>query len=356
MWYNNYMKCVNCNSSRFMLYNMGCTVRLELINDVLYFSNPFDNKLEYNSGKNFACICSECKNCEYINLDNFNEIHNREIKFDEITLDLDHTLIHAESEDFISNEYIPDFEFDIDNHFYGVFFRPYLKEFIAYLNDNFKKINIYTAASEIYAENIIEKLNIKNLGFVKTRSDCIYDRSFLFEREYLKFIDNNIIIDDKLHVINGTELSIIQAPLFHYTKVDDKFLLETINNFKNYKPKKVLIKRDFELNLNFQCRGFTLSKENVNIDVLNYIIKLKMNEEEYDSTLIRFGRKSYDEKKECYYFRYSIKNDKASINIFNITYKSYKDICLKLNEKPISKNKWDKLYKKEQKDHKLCEF
>lgn len=117
-------------------------------------------------------------------------------------LDLDHTLIYGSYAPSEKAELL--FEY---SEYLKVYKRPFVDEFIDFLNRYYTHIIIYTTAKEDYANRICLELNIDTFK-IFTRQDCKqkndrYYKSFQLQWDHLyEKID---IIDDSPNVWLGTD-------------------------------------------------------------------------------------------------------------------------------------------------------
>lgn len=342
------MICKKCGSKNFIVYNQETGFRLELIENKLFFVDPLHTNFTYNSRFGFLCLCTSCSQVENdFNIFHYKRIDFKETNFEEIILDLDHTLIHAVDTFFLNEDEKCDFDLDLDRHKYKVFLRPDLEMFINFLNENFKKISIYTASIKEYADKIIPKLNIKNIGEIKYRNSFNLDRSLNWDKEYLKVVNNAIIIDNKPHVVLGTNNCIIKAQPFHYLDKKDNFFQKTIKVL-NQKRKYKRIPSTYKLHLEFTCRNLKVISKNVHIKEIFHIIKTEINQEEYLTSYKLRGKNFYEIKKERYQYVFKIKKSDVYIKMHNISYIKYVEIMKLINANVVQENEWQLLYQKEE--------
>ncbi|NP_078678.1 Putative NIF/NLI interacting factor [Lymphocystis disease virus 1] len=166
-----------------------------------------------------------------------------------IFLDLDETLIHSFHQSklgvvdltqgtyckgtvppFTKNRYlaviISKYEWSvIDN--YIVCHRPYLDMFLQIIATRYN-INVWTAASAFYATQVVENLNILNLGLLLYNKHCPKDLRKLKNLGYS--LQNTYIIDDLDEVKNLQYNNCIQIKPFTAasSQVDDCELLQII--------------------------------------------------------------------------------------------------------------------------------
>ena len=150
-------------------------------------------------------------------------------------LDLDHTLIYGSYAPSEKVELL--FEY---SEYLKVYKRPFVAEFVNYLNNFYTNIIVYTTAKADYAHRICTELNIKTQEIL-TRKDCLqkgdmYYKSFMSDwgEKYQK-ID---IIDDSPNVWINTEpykqKIKFKVPKEFRGEIYDAELLVLINNSKIY--------------------------------------------------------------------------------------------------------------------------
>ena len=116
-------------------------------------------------------------------------------------LDLDHTLIYGSYAPSEKVELL--FEY---SDYLKVYKRPFVEEFIEFLNLHYAHIIIYTTAKEDYAKRICLELDIKTFKIL-TRQDCKQknDRYYKnFQVQWNDMYDKIDIIDDSPNVWLGT--------------------------------------------------------------------------------------------------------------------------------------------------------
>lgn len=174
-----------------------------------------------------------------------NQILPKTTGFKEIVLDLDNTLICTEFQDY----YGCDFSFNLDGTDYFVFNRPNLKEFLDFCCSNFDKVNFFTASTREYATNIINNLPIDSnkIGWVKTREDCVIDYSLISgEKEHMKFLEDCLIVDDRIDVYSGFNTILMINPFFAWNEDNE---LEKIINLINREEIEIIEKISLEVRL-----------------------------------------------------------------------------------------------------------
>ncbi|WP_304142273.1 HAD family hydrolase [Mesoflavibacter zeaxanthinifaciens] len=117
-------------------------------------------------------------------------------------LDLDHTLIYGSYAPSEKAEFL--FEY---NEYLKVYKRPFVEEFINFLNRYYTHIIVYTTAKEDYANRICLELNIDAFK-IFTRQDCKEknDRYYkAFQHQWGHLYDKIDIIDDSPNVWLSTD-------------------------------------------------------------------------------------------------------------------------------------------------------
>jgi 2-hydroxy-3-keto-5-methylthiopentenyl-1-phosphate phosphatase len=219
------MKCPKCNSDKLSIFSKFRY--LEHSNGEWFNVTPFEEHLP--NVKSFF----KCNHCELV-LD-FNTVNNsiifkeNEIKFSNfkiknrilpkrLVLDLDHTLIASfqTNDDDLSGE----FSFNIDNLHYEVAIRPRLKEFLDFCNVHFEEIEVITASVESYAKNICKNIGLNNVKLT-TRESLKEDYTVMTnDLDFIKEVNDSVVIDDKPQVIKGTGNVILNPKAFWYDSGD----------------------------------------------------------------------------------------------------------------------------------------
>lgn len=156
-----------------------------------------------------------------------------------VVLDLDQTLISAESSDeydFKGNmSKAKKFEFHDMDGYYVVFERPGLQEFLDYLFDNFN-VSIWTAASKDYALYIIDNIIIQgksdrkldwaffsyHCDISKREKDASKSLEMFWDKYKMQGYtkDNTIIVDDHPEVYETQPDNCVKAAVFEFTHDD----------------------------------------------------------------------------------------------------------------------------------------
>lgn len=169
-----------------------------------------------------------------------------------IVLDLDNTIISSLSEKEYKQAKI-DPAMKVVKVCDGAYYtaaRPYLDEFLDYLFKHFK-VSVWTAASEGYAKEIIDRFVIKNkkerklehFFFDKHCQDsmktinkrCPKDLQYLFKKNIGFTADNTVIIDDLHEVISHNKDNVVDSLYFDSRTPNaskDSFLLHLIHDLK----------------------------------------------------------------------------------------------------------------------------
>jgi TFIIF-interacting CTD phosphatase-like protein len=180
-----------------------------------------------------------------------------------IVLDLDATLISAQNlerydreKEFSKAQKFED-QFTMDGY-YHIFARPHLQTFLDFLFENFK-VAVWTAASQLYALNVIENFILpknkpgRGLEFIlfdyhnehsikngKGTKDLSLFSSFYKMPGY----DDMVILDDFDDVIKVNKSNAIKVPFFEYKdkrSYEDTFLIRIIPRLKKFKKKKHVV-------------------------------------------------------------------------------------------------------------------
>lgn len=118
-------------------------------------------------------------------------------------LDLDHTLIYGSYAPSEKVELL--FEYSA---YLKVYKRPFVEEFIGFLNRYYTHIIVYTTAKKDYANRICLELDIKTFKIL-TRQDCVQknDRFYKpFQGQWNHLYEKIDIIDDSPNVWLNTEV------------------------------------------------------------------------------------------------------------------------------------------------------
>jgi TFIIF-interacting CTD phosphatase-like protein len=149
-------------------------------------------------------------------------------------LDIDHTLIYGSYAPFEEAELL--FEY---SQYLKVYKRPYVNDFVDFLNQTYSAIIVFTTAKEDYANKICLKLGIQ-FTTILTRADCLNknDNYYkVFKPEWVNQYQSINIIDDSPNVwlsTEGYENKIkFMVPLEFRGKLNDDELLKIIALIKN---------------------------------------------------------------------------------------------------------------------------
>lgn len=149
-----------------------------------------------------------------------------------ILLDIDHTLVHTlNMDDF--NEIPLDLVLQLDIVFFNdeniniaIILRPYVREFLNYLFQNYT-VGIFTAGNAAYAEIIIEQLFNHNPVIALNSEDVMMSQSKYLGYKNLKYVfdivptfnkQNTIIIDDHQAVYETNKKNCIHLKPFEVVK------------------------------------------------------------------------------------------------------------------------------------------
>jgi TFIIF-interacting CTD phosphatase-like protein len=150
-------------------------------------------------------------------------------------LDLDHTLIYGSYAPSENVELL--FQY---NRYLKVYKRPYVNDFISFLNETYDTIIVYTTAKEDYAIKICNKLNVRTT-MILSRSHCIQKNENYykkFSKDWGSSYKSIHIIDDSPNVWLKTEpfenkIDFI-IPREFRGEVEDKELLGIMSYVKSY--------------------------------------------------------------------------------------------------------------------------
>ena len=157
-------------------------------------------------------------------------------------LDLDHSLIYGSYAPTEKTELLFD-----HSQYLKVYKRPFVEEFIDFLNHFYTHIIVYTTAKKDYANRICNDLGIHALKIL-TRQDCKQKNNTyykMFKSEWAKTYNSIHIVDDSPNVWLDTEYYDKQitfvVPKEFRGEVDDMELLKLKELIKNIQilPKKV---------------------------------------------------------------------------------------------------------------------
>ncbi|WP_374960305.1 HAD family hydrolase [Gilvibacter sp.] len=126
-------------------------------------------------------------------------------------LDLDHTLIYGSYAPTERVELLLEY-----SEYLKVYKRPFVNDFVSFLNKHYRTIIVYTTAKEDYANRICLELEIKAVSIL-TRNDCLSQNDHYyktFQPEWAKTYQSIHIIDDSPNVWLETEPYKNQIELF----------------------------------------------------------------------------------------------------------------------------------------------
>lgn len=325
------MKCDKCNSTNIILFNhrnINDSV-ITLDNDQLSFQNLKVNYIFEHSRYPYQKLCYDCFHIDSLK-EEIKQVYSPQIDNKEITLDLDDTLIYYNEYHQNSwNEF--DFIIKLENGFdLKIKKRPYLNKFIKYCCKKFKKINIYTAAEDWYAAEVMKNINIpkEKLGFIKTREDCVWKRSIKFQKEWIKKINKNFIVDDKSHVYEGVNNKIykIEPYLYNGEKDDDKELLKLIDFIEKKKQIQIINKNTINLYIELFLKNLKIKVNQIKKEDVYKLMKniKQINEEEMRNSRVMTNLSSFP-----YYIQ---ENNKNRLVFADLNYKNYLILMNSLQE------------------------
>ena len=181
-----------------------------------------------------------------------------------LILDIDETLIHARETQLNRKS-----DFVIFN--YSVYKRPFLKDFLLKVKDDFL-IGVWSSASDGYVEAIVKKIFPKeiNLEFVWGRSRCTYRRNLQIDEfgyyddnysnhyHYIKplkklkrkgyNLNRILIVDDSPHKCQDNYGNAIYPKEYKGEQNDDelKFLAKYLNTLKDKENVRWIEKRNWK--------------------------------------------------------------------------------------------------------------
>lgn len=331
-------KCF-CGSSHLRAYNPYQHDNIYyLVDGKWVLSDPSLKSYFFSTKRPFLVKCMDCGN-DWDEKDIFPQISPR-LDHKEIVLDLDHTLFYTE---YLSYTDGFDHTFTLDGIAYYIFKRPHLDTFMKDLVERFDKINIYTASTRDYATELINLLNIPSdkLGYIKTRENCVLDRSISFEREYLKIMDNSLMIDDKPLVVHGYNNRVVAIKPYYLDK-NDKELLSVLDLLKK-KSKDLNQPKFFNGEVNLYLKDIHISFRKLPWDLYKEILKIPtLGQEELNQN--QFIRTSYRDP----YFVYD--QGRGVFSFVDLSYENYLKIYKLVKEytshKVIEKDHFDKILEK----------
>lgn len=157
-------------------------------------------------------------------------------------LDLDLTLVYTATHELGFVAY--DFSFKLaDCVTYYVYLRPHLKEFLDFCLAHFE-VGIITSATQDYTHEILDGLTVNKERFINitTREKLSINsvikvgesgRKIIVE-DYVKVVNNAILVDDKDYVMQGSNNFLIKAAPFHPLGEEDQELLNIIETLKSH--------------------------------------------------------------------------------------------------------------------------
>lgn len=344
------MNCQKCQSTKLKAFhNHNFDYVLYFQDNKWYYENPMISHPIFFGQRKWVVVCQDCRSSQF--MDTPKEIYSADInKHNEITFDLDHTLIFAinpkDKKDFFENKK-EDFLIELADEKYFVFFRPHLKEFLNYCIKRFHKINFATAASADYALEVIKNFNLpeSKLGTIKSRDSWELERCPNFDREYMKTMNNSLMVEDKPLVVKGHGNNVIKVN--HYWGRDDDNELLNIIPFLEAKEKKYKLPKEVNISIELFLRKVKIPLVKFPIEKIQKILDLSTPT---DQTL-----NSYPVHTSRYQSFLSYDNKKQYISIIDLDYSEYcnlfKLISNFTNEKPLSEKEYSDLM--DESKHKL---
>ena len=237
--------------------------------------------------------------------------------------------------------HLEDQDFDITykgNKFSGKK-RPYLNKFLEYCEERFDKINIFTASMPEYAHEVIKNLGISKgkLGFVKTVKDTFLARTIKFDREYIKKMNDSLIVEDKPHVVEGYNNSIIKIKPYYGCDNDEELLrvIEVLNQEETI----VKLPKLFSGKLEFFLRGLSIEINDLTMDNIKEVLSIEPSTQEELRELPHTTTYSKP------IMTFSNNEIKIVFNDVN-SYEKYLELTriLKTKGRIVSKHRWDKSF------------
>lgn len=279
------MKCPKCNASKLIAvhpqregYGIMKNSRFYQIGDKWVAADPANKSYLYSTRYKFQILCKCGHSWDEYSIENQ---YSPAISHKEITLDLDHTLFNVDFPAPGTETY--DFTFtcpDLNKGTYYVTKRKHLDFFISELLKRFEKINIFTGASESYAWNLVNKLNIPKdkLGYVRTSKDGVSGRAMcaIYEKmSCLKMIDDSLVVEDTPNMIYGFNNTIIQVPPFYYH--DDDELLKVLS-YLNQKEERIKKPQVISGEVRLLTKQVEISFKDVPFDVYKDLLEVPARE------------------------------------------------------------------------------
>jgi TFIIF-interacting CTD phosphatase-like protein len=116
--------------------------------------------------------------------------------------------------------------FIINDHTYIIFMRPYLRDFLTYINEKFN-IHIYSLGTQNYIVNILDSI-VKYIGFNPFQKVIANTEINKFKKKYLTLMDlpshNTLIIDDRNDVWTNDNFNLYNIIPFNkpYELINDE--------------------------------------------------------------------------------------------------------------------------------------
>lgn len=306
------MKCVSCGSKKLKAHGRNLDYIYSFNKGKWILSNP-ELGYYFSSENPFYISCISCQ--KFWKEKVLKNQRTGTTNHSEITLDLDHTLFFTEYGFHVLKDCDFSFLDESNKIYYSIFKRPGLDSFISFLKRNYKKINFYTSALDWYALKLIDSLNIEKelIGFIKTRKDTILDRSLSFDKEYMKLLDNSLVVEDKPLVISGYNNTIIKVKPYH-NKIKDNELFR-IKKLLNKRNKEIKVPKMISGEIHLYLKGMKIRFKNMPWNLFKKIIKIKsLSKEELEKQEILYN---YQDPNFLYEY------NKAKFNFVDISYKNY---------------------------------
>lgn len=339
MGYNNPMKCTKCQGTNLILIPWG---RLEYLCDLVQgkwvYRDPGVKGYFFSSRR----VSIRCLDCHHDTETTFPEtVYSPKITKEEITFDLDHTLFYCDP--YGEDRFQPDFEFtDPDGKYtYKVSKRPHLDELIQFCVKRFKKINVFTAATDWYGKILFNSLNIpeEKRGYFKHRGDTRNERPLTFEWEYMKYMDDSLMVEDKPFVVKGKQNRVIKVNSY-FPGVEDNELLRVMEVIQ--KEDEVFTRPQLMRGkINLFLQNWDVAVKDIPEEVINEVLKVTtLTQEEIDKLPV------HTSPFESYW---TMEQGEIEVSTVGLNYENYVKLMALLknytDQKPLTKIKFNRLVK-----------
>lgn len=141
-----------------------------------------------------------------------------------LVLDLDMTLLYSdELERENEDAYI-----EAEGRFYYLWFRPWVKEFLAFAFANFE-VHLCTSAKLTYTLNCLNALKVsassfKSIVTQEQLSEAVVFNGYSDWNDFIKSWDDAIVVDDKDYIYRGSNLTILKVNPYFPSPKDQELL------------------------------------------------------------------------------------------------------------------------------------